>query len=188
MTTQTYIILGIAIVVVLFVITTYNRLVSGRQDVRNAWAQIAIQLKRRHDLIPNLVETVKGAMSVEKATLTAVVEARNRAIGASTPDQSIAAENTLTGALRGLLAVVESYPQLRSQENVSRLMEELSTTENKIAFSRQYYNDAVTAQNVRIASFPGNLVAGSFGFTPETIFEVPEAERAAIEAVPQVRL
>src|SRR5579883_3081508 len=188
MSLAVWIIIGIIVVLAITVIAIYNGLVSGRQEVRNAWAQIDVQLKRRHDLIPNLVNTVKGAMEAEKGQLTAVMEARNRAVSAATPQQAMQAENVLSGALRGLMAVVEAYPQLRSQQNVSGLMEELSGTENKIAFSRQHYNDAVQAQNIRVSAFPGVLLAHFFGFGPETMFQVPEDERAAVEAVPEVRL
>lgn len=183
-----WIVLGIVVIAVLVVIGVYNGLVAGRQEVRNAWSQIDIQLKRRHDLIPNLVNAVKDAMQVEQSQLTAVIAARNQAIAANTPEQSMKAENTLSGALRGLFALVESYPNLRSQQNVTGLMEELATTENKISFARQHYNDAVQAQNIRVASFPGVLLARTFGFSSETMFQVPEAERATVEAVPNVKL
>ncbi|MFI5021240.1 MAG: LemA family protein [Alphaproteobacteria bacterium] len=183
-----YIVLGIVVVVAIVAVAVYNGLVRGRQEVHNAWSQIDIQLKRRHDLIPNLVNSVKDAMQVEKAQLTAVVEARNQAIAARTPEAAMQAENVLSGALRNLFALVESYPHLRSQENVSGLMEELTTTENKISFARQHYNDAVQAQNIRVASFPGMLFARAFGFSAETMFAVPEAERAAVESVPDVHL
>jgi len=183
-----WIALGLVVIVAIVAIGIYNGLVAGRQEVRNAWSQIEIQLKRRHDLIPNLVNAVKDALQIEKSQLTAVIEARNQAISANTPEQSIKAENTLSGALRGLFALVESYPHLRSQENVTGLMEELTTTENKISFARQHYNDAVQAQNIRVASFPGVLFAHTFGFSAETMFEVPETERAAVEAVPEVKL
>ena len=179
---------GVVVVIAVVVIGIYNRLVGGQQQVRNAWAQIDVQLKRRHDLIPNLVNAVKGVMNFEQSTMTSVIAARNQAIVAKTPQESMQAETALSGALRGFLAVVESYPQLRSQESVAKLMEELSSTENKIAFSRQYYNDAVQAQNTRIATFSGVLFARLFGFGPESLFQVPEAERAAIEAVPAVQL
>lgn len=188
MSLAAWIIIAVIVLLAITVIGIYNGLVSGRQEVRNAWSQIDVQLKRRHDLIPNLVNTVKGAMEAEKGQLTAVMEARNRAVGASTQQQAMQAENALTGALRQLFAVVEAYPQLRSQQNVSGLMEELSGTENKIAFSRQHYNDAVQAQNVRVAAFPGVLFARFFGFDAETMFQVPEGERAAIEAAPEVHL
>ncbi|HEX7969101.1 MAG TPA: LemA family protein [Stellaceae bacterium] len=188
MSTGLLVTIGIVVLIAIVAIAIYNGLVSGRQQVRNAWSQIDVQLKRRHDLIPNLVNTVQGALEAEKGQLSAVMAARNQAVAATTPQQSMQAENVLTGALRGLFAVVEAYPQLRSQQNVSGLMEELSGTENKIAFARQHYNDAVQAQNIRIASFPGVFLAGAFGFTAETMFQVPEAEHAAIEAVPEVHL
>jgi LemA protein len=183
-----WILLGVVALIVIVVIGIYNGLVAGRQQVRNAWSQIDIQLKRRHDLIPNLVNAVKDSMHVEQSQLTAVIQARNQAVAAPNPAAAMQAENNLTGTLRQLFALVESYPQLRSQQNVASLMEELSTTENRISFARQHYNDAVQAQNIRVASFPGVLLAASFGFTPETMYQVPEAERAATEAVPEVRL
>jgi LemA protein len=188
MSTGLIIVIAIIVVVVVAAIAIYNGLVGGQQQVKNAWSQIDVQLKRRHDLIPNLVNTVKGAMDAEKGQLTAVMEARGRAQNARTPAEAMQAENALTGALRQLFAVVESYPQLRSQQNVSGLMEELSNTENKIAFARQHYNDAVQSQNVRVASFPGVFFARFFGFGPETMFQVPEGERAQIDAVPEVKL
>jgi LemA protein len=188
MSTGLLVVIGVAVLIAVVVIGIYNGLVSGRQEVRNAWSQIDVQLKRRHDLIPNLVNTVKGAMDAEKAQLTAVMAARNQAVSAKTPAQSMQAENLLSGALRGFLAVVEAYPQLRSQQNVSGLMEELSGTENKIAFARQHFNDAVQAQNVRVAAFPGVLLAGLFGFTAETMFEIPEAEHGALETAPVVQI
>ena len=183
-----WILLGIVVLLVIIVIGIYNGLVAGRQEVRNAWSQIDIQLKRRHDLIPNLVNAVKDSMQVEQSQLTAVIAARNQAVSAPTPAEAMKAENALTGTLRQLFALVESYPQLRSQQNVSGLMEELSSTENRISFARQHYNDAVQAQNIRVASFPGVLLASTFGFTAETMYQVPEAERAATEAVPDVHL
>jgi len=188
MSTGLYVVLGVLVLAAIIVIVVYNGLVAGRQEVRNAWSQIDIQLKRRHDLIPNLVNSVKDAMQVEKSQLTAVISARNQAVAAKSPGESIQAENALTGALRQLFALVESYPQLRSQQNVSSLMEELETTENKISFARQHYNDAVQAQNIRVSSFPGVLLASSFGFSAETMYQVPEAERAAAETAPDVHL
>ena len=173
MSTGLYVALGIIVLLVIIVIGIYNGLVAGRQEVRNAWSQIDIQLKRRHDLIPNLVNAVKDAMQVEKAQLTAVIAARNQAVSARTSDEAMKAENNLTGMLRQLFALVESYPQLRSQQNVSGLMEELSTTENRISFARQHYNDAVQAQNIRVASFPGVLLASSLGFTARRCTRCP---------------
>jgi LemA protein len=186
MSTELLVIIGIVVAVMAILI--YNGLVSGRAQVRNSWSQIDVQLKRRHDLIPNLVNSVKGAMDFEKSTLTAVMEARSRAVAAKSPQESMAAENVLTGALGRFIAVAEAYPQLRSQEGVTSLMEELKGTENKIAFSRQHYNDAVQDQNIRVAAFPGVLFAKLFGFGPETLFEVPAAEHAAIDAPPEVKL
>lgn len=179
---------GGIVLICLVVIGLYNRLIAGRQEIGNAWSQIDIQLKRRHDLIPNLVNTVRGALEMEKAQLTAVMAARNQAVNAKTPQDSMQAENALTSALRGFLAVVESYPQLRSQQNVAGLMDELTSTENRIAFARQHYNDAVQAQNTRATSFPGVFIASRLGFGAETMFQVPEAEHAAIAAAPDVRL
>ncbi|HWE75142.1 MAG TPA: LemA family protein [Stellaceae bacterium] len=183
-----WIIVGVVVLLAIAVIGIYNGLVAGRQEVRNAWAAIDIQLKRRHDLIPNLVNAVKDSMQVEQSQLTAVIAARNQAVSAPTPADAMKAENALTGSLRQLFALVESYPQLKSQQNVTSLMEELSSTENRIGFARQHYNDAVQAQNIRVASFPAVLLASSFGFTSETMYQVPETERAATEAVPEVRL
>ncbi len=157
-------------------VTLYNRLVNLRNQVRNAWRQIDVQLKRRHDLIPNLVETVKDYMSYEQETLEKVVEARNRAVGASNPEESIMAEGILGAALGKLFALMEAYPDLKANESVARLMEELSATENKISFSRQFYNDSVMALNNGVQVFPSNIVAGMFGFRPATYFEVAEAE------------
>jgi LemA protein len=157
----------------------YNRLVNLRNQVRNAWRQIDVQLKRRHDLIPNLVETVKDYMSYEQETLEKVVQARNQAVGASNPEEAIAAEGILGAALGKLFALMEAYPDLKANESVARLMEELSATENKISFSRQFYNDSVMALNNGIQVFPSNIVAGMFGFHAATYFEVPEAEAEA---------
>ncbi|MGH7814267.1 MAG: LemA family protein [Candidatus Binataceae bacterium] len=162
----------------------YNRLVTLRNGVDNAWRQIDVQLKRRHDLIPNLVEAVKGYMNFERDTLMQVVEARGRAIAA--PDQSsrIAAENQITAGMGKLLAVMENYPQLKADENVLKLQEELTTTENQIAFARQAYNDVVLGLNNSIETFPSNLIANNFGFKPAEYFKAPVEE----QAVPKVDL
>lgn len=170
--------LGVLVVIGLFVIVLYNRLVGIRNQVENAWKQIDVQLKRRHDLIPNLVEVVKDYMSFEQETLQQVIKARNSAIQASTPAETIAAEGILSGALNRLLAVVEAYPDLKANQNVARLMEELSGTENKISFARQFYNDSVNSLNDSVQSFPSNVIAGMFAFKMGTYFEVPEAEMA----------
>jgi LemA protein len=178
------VVLIILAAVVAWAVLGYNSLVSLRNQVQNAWRQIDVQLRRRHDLIPNLVEAVKGYMQFERETLTQVVEARAKAISA--PDQAsrMAAENQITGGLSRLLAVIENYPQLKSDQNVLKLQEELTTTENQIAFSRQAYNDSVLLLNTRIESFPTNLIANNFGFKQAAYFQgVPEDQ-----AVPRVDL
>jgi len=176
-------VIGWAIVVIfigipLLGIVIYNALVSKRNQVKNAWRQIDVQLKRRHDLIPNLVEVVKDYMSYEQETLEKVIHARNQAVSASTPEAAIAAEGILGGAMVKLFALMENYPDLKANENVSRLMEELSATENKISFARQFYNDSVMSLNNAVESFPSNILAGMFGFNMATYFEVPEGETA----------
>src|SRR6478672_4503067 len=180
--------IAIIVVVALFAIGSYNRLVSLRNQVANAWKQIDVQLKRRHDLIPNLINTVKGAMNFEKDTLEAVVSARNKAITASTSGSVAAtaqAETQLTGALSRLLAVVEAYPDLKATGNVAQLQEELTATENKIGFARQLYNDTATQYNTAQQTFPTMLFAGMAGAAPATLWEISDdAERA----VPNVDL
>lgn len=178
----------ILVVAVLFAIGAYNRLVSLRNQVQNAWKQIDVQLKRRHDLIPNLINTVKGAMGFERETLEAVVAARNSAIAASNSGSvpaTAAAETQLTGALSRLLAVVEAYPDLKATGNVAQLQEELTATENKIGFARQLYNDTATQYNTAQQTFPMMLFAGMAGATQVPLWEISdEGERA----VPQVDL
>lgn len=172
------------------VIAIYNRLVAGRNAVEAGWRQIDVQLKRRHDLIPNLVASVKDYMSYERETLEKVVEARSQAmsaVGSGDRGSAIAAEGILGQALGRLSMVTEAYPELRSQANVGQLMEELAGTENKISFARQYYNDSVEAQNNRLGQFPSNVVAGLFGFSHEAYFEIPEEEASQREA-PSVSL
>ena len=178
------IVAGVAFLLLLWLIGIYNGLVRIRNEVRNAWSQIDVQLKRRHYLIPNLVETVKGYAGHERGTLEAVMAARSRAVGAGNLDERVRAEGELTQALGRLLAVVESYPQLKANENFLALQEELTSTENKVGFSRQYYNDSVMQYNTRIQQFPSNLVAGTFGFRESPFFEV---ENPAERAVPQVK-
>jgi LemA protein len=173
----------IIVVVVLAVIALYNRLIMLRNRVDNAWAQIDVQLKRRYDLIPNIVETVKGYASHERETLERVIEARNLAMATSGVQQQGEAENMLTGALKSLFALAEAYPDLKANQNFLNLQDELSTTEGKIAYARQFYNDSVMSFNTAIQSFPANVLAGMFGFTQREYFE---AEPAAAEA-PQVR-
>ncbi|MEA2649096.1 MAG: LemA protein [Candidatus Binataceae bacterium] len=178
------VILIILVAIVAWVVFAYNRLVSLRNQVDNAWRQIDVQLKRRHDLIPNLVEAVKGYMQFERDTLTQVVEARAKAVSA--PDQAsrMAAENQITTGLGKLLAVMENYPQLKADENVLKLQEELTTTENQLAFARQAYNDVVLELNTRIQTFPSNIIANNFGFHPADYFKGAPEE----QAVPKVDL
>ena len=173
-----WIIVALIIGVPLFGIILYNRLVGLRNQVKNAWRQIDVQLKRRHDLIPNLVEVVKDYMSYEQETLEKVIQARNQAVSAKSPEAAIAAEGILGGALGKLFALMENYPDLKANESVSRLMEELSATENRISFSRQFYNDSAMALNNGVEAFPSNIIAGMFGFRMATYFEVAEAETA----------
>jgi LemA protein len=172
----------LAIVLVVWVISLFNGLVRLRNEVRNAWAQIDVQLKRRYDLIPNLVETVKGYAKHERGTLEAVVQARQQAINVSADDvtQKAEAEHALTKTLRSLFALAESYPDLKANQNFLALQEELSSTENKIGFARQYYNDAAMKINNMIQMFPSNMIATMFNFHQEKYFEVAEAvEREA---------
>jgi LemA protein len=177
-------VLGVAVVLVLWFVSVYNGLVRLRNLVDNAWAQIDVQLKRRHDLIPNLINTVKGYMSHERETLEAIVKARTAAMAATGPAQAGPAEAQLTGALRGLMVNVERYPDLKASANFLALQEELSSTENKISFARQAYNDSVTTYNTRIQTIPANFIAGPAGFRPRDLFELKdEAERA----VPEVK-
>lgn len=164
----------IAAAVVLYVISTYNGLVTLRERVRNAWAQVDVQLKRRYDLIPNLVNTVKAYASHEKDTLAWITEARSRAMGASSTSEQIQAENELTNTLRTLFAVAENYPDLKADANFRELQQELSDTESKIAFARQFFNDTVQKYNTRIAVFPANIIARSFGFGPEAFFTLDD--------------
>ena len=180
-----WIVVGVLVVIGLWAIAVYNGLVSGRNQAQTAWSQIDVQLKRRHDLIPNLVQVVKDAMGYEQETLTKVVQARNAAVAASgSPAQAGPAEAALTQATRGLFALVESYPQLKANDNVKQLQEELTTTENKIAFARQFYNDSVNTYNNKRQSFPAVLAAASLGFGPIELFSMPDTERE----VPKVAL
>ena len=184
------VLLVVVALLVFWLIGAYNKLISLKNQVANAWKQIDVQLKRRHDLIPNLVSTVKGAMQFERETLEAVVAARNQAIKVQQApgvhvSETAAAESQLTGALGRLLAVVEAYPDLKATGNVAQLQEELTSTENKIAFARQLYNDTATQNNTKQQQFPTNLVAGMAGASPSELWEITnEAERA----VPNVDL
>ena len=174
------ILLGVLAVLALGFVSIYNGLVHLRNYVDNAWAQIDVQLKRRHDLIPNLIETVKGYMAHERGTLEAITQARADAMSAKGPAQAGPAEAALAGALRGLMVNVERYPDLKASQNFLALQEELSSTENKISFARQAYNDSVTRYNTKIQTIPANLIAGPAGFARRELFELADAaERAA---------
>jgi len=170
-------IIAIGIVVVLlglYVVATYNRLVKQRNRVDNAWGQVEVQLQRRYDLIPNLVETVKGYASHERATFEEVTRARSAAAAATSPAEQAQADTMLTAALRQLFAVAEDYPQLRASENFASLQDDLSDTENKIAVSRQIYNDTVLTYNTAIQQVPASLVAGMTGFTSRETYDAPD--------------
>ncbi|MDG1409461.1 MAG: LemA family protein [Acidimicrobiales bacterium] len=174
------IILALMVLLVIFVISLYNKLVKLRNRIENAWAQIDVQLKRRWDLIPNLVETVKGYASHERETLEAVIAARNAAATASGPAEQAANENMLTGALRQLFAVSEAYPELKANENFLELQEELTATEGRIAYARQHYNDQVTKYNTAIETFPSVVIAGMLGFAEREYFEADDESRGNV--------
>ncbi len=169
-----WILVGILVLLLFVLIGSYNGLVSLRQQTSNAWGQIDVQLKRRYDLIPNLVETVKGYMAHEKETLERVIEARNQALAAKSVGEKAQAERAIGSALTGIFGLVESYPDLKANENMLSLQEELKSTENKISFARQYYNDIVTAYNTKIEAFPSNIFASMFQFKPSELFELDE--------------
>jgi LemA protein len=174
---------ALIIVLVIYVIALYNGLIRARNAVKNAWSQIDVQLKRRHDLIPNLVETVKGYVAHERGTLEAVVKARQQAISATGGvEERAKAENALTQTLRSLLALAEAYPDLKANQNFLTLQEELASTENKIGFSRQFYNDTAMQYKNRIEVFPSNIFANLFGFQPEPFFQLEAAgEREVVQ-------
>ncbi len=175
------IVIVLVVLIALFFIAQYNGLVKLRNRVENAWAQIDVQLRRRYDLIPNLVETVKGYASHEKETLDAVIQARNSAMGASGPAEAAANENMLTGTLKSLFALSEAYPDLKANQNFLELQEELTSTESRIAFARQHYNDSVLGYNTKIQSFPSNVVAGMFNFEESEYFEVEGDARGPVQ-------
>lgn len=179
-----FLVLLVLVVLVLFwAVAQYNRLVSLRNQVENGWKQIDVQLKRRHDLIPNLINTVKGYMEYEQDTLQKVIQARNAAAGATGIADSAAKENALSGALSRLFALAENYPTLKANENARQLQEELASTENKISFARQFYNDIATRFNITQQMFPGNIIAGLFNFKRSELFEVTEAGDRAVPTV-----
>lgn len=166
--------LVVLVLILVWAIATYNGLVALRQQTANAWAQIDVQLKRRYDLIPNLVETVKGYMKHESETLTRVIEARNMALRAQSVGEKAKAEAAVGAALTGIFGLAEAYPDLKANENMLSLQEELKSTENKIAFARQYYNDMVTRYNTRIETFPSSLFASAGNFKPRELFEIDD--------------
>lgn len=186
MSTTAWVVLGIAVALLLWVIVIYNGLVALRQRVSQAFADIDVQLKQRHDLIPNLVETVKGYATHERGTLEEVVKARNVAMAAQGPAQQAAAENMLSGALRQLFALSEAYPDLKANQNFQQLQAELSDIENKLAAARRFFNNAVQEYNTGIEQFPAALLAGPFGFRPREFFDVAEA-RPQLEQAPGVK-
>jgi len=179
MVSSLYIILGIIAVIILIIIVMYNSFVRLKNQVENAWAQIDVQLKRRTDLIPNLIETVKGYAKHEKGVFEEVTKARTAMINAGGDVKATAqADNMLTGALKSVFAVAEAYPDLKANQNFMQLQEELSGTENKVAASRQYYNDMTMEYNTKRESFPSNLIASIFNFGEKDLFEIPESEKA----------
>ena len=175
-----WIAIGAVALLVIFLIATYNKLVRLRNRVEAAWSQIDVQLRRRHDLIPNLVETVKGYAAHERETLEAVTRARQQAVAAQGVEDQAQAENMLTQTLRQLFAVAEAYPDLKANENFLALQEELTGTESRIAFSRQFYNEQVLAYDNALETFPSNTVAGIFNFEPKQYFEVEESVREPV--------
>ena len=187
MSTTGWIVLGVIVVFVLWIIMIYNQLVAMRQRVGQAFADVDVQLKLRHDLIPNLVETVKGYAAHERGTLEAVVQARNAAVAAQGPAQQAAAENMLTGALRQMFALAEAYPDLKANQNFQQLQAELSDVENKIAAARRFFNNAVSEYNAGIQQFPAALFAGSLGFREREFFDVGTDERQRLDKPPEVK-
>jgi len=186
MSTTGWVVLGVIVVIVIWAISIYNGLVAMRQRTNQAFADIDVQLKQRHDLIPNLVETVKGYAAHERGTLEAVVNARNAAMAAPNVEQKVAAENMLTGALRQLFALSESYPDLKANQGFQQLQGEISDIENKLAASRRFFNNAVQEYNTGIQQFPASLFAGIFGFGQRQFFDIGE-DRAQLEQAPSVK-
>ena len=178
-----WVLIGVFVVLALWAIGLYNGLIGLRNQVLNGWRQIDVQLKRRHDLIPNLVKTVRGAMEFERDTLTQVMEARSRAVSATGPADTAKKEGELSSALGRLFAVAENYPMLRANENVKMLQEELTSTENKVGFARQFYNDIATKFNTSQQTFPSNMFASMLGFKPAELFEIAEAAERQVPTV-----
>jgi LemA protein len=182
-----WVVLGIIVLALLWLVATYNGLVTLRQRSRQAFSDIDVQLKQRHDLVPNLVETVKGYASHERETLENVVKARNAAVSAQGPAAQAQAEGMLQGALRQLFALAEAYPDLKANQNFQQLQAELSDLENKIAAARRFFNSAAAEYNATRESFPAMLFAQSMGFSPQEFFNLDEAERKAVSTAPQVK-
>ena len=178
-----WILIGVVVVLVLWAVASYNGLVGKRNQVLNGWRQIDVQLKRRHDLIPNLVNAVRGSMDFERDTLTSVMEARAKALTATGPADAALKEGQLTQALGKLFALAENYPTLKSNDNVKMLQEELSATENKVGFARQFYNDIATKFNTAQQVFPTNILAGTFGFKAAELFEITDAAERDVPTV-----
>lgn len=181
--TFTYILIGVVVLIVVWGVYAFNRFVALTTRVKEAWSDIDVQLKRRYDLIPNLVETVKGYATHESGTLEKVTEMRTRAMNATAPHDKAEAENMLTGALKSLFAVSENYPNLKANENFLELQRELSDTENKLQAARRFYNSVVTDLNQGVQMFPGNIIASMGGFKEADFFELSEADSAAKEPV-----
>ena len=186
MSTAGWVILGLVVLLVIWAIAIYNGLVAMRQRVDQAFADVDVQLKQRHDLVPNLVETVKGYATHERGTLDDVVKARNAAVAAPTLDQKVAAENMLSGALRQLFALSEAYPDLKANQNFQQLQVQLTDIENKLAASRRFFNNAVQEYNTGIQQFPAAMFAGAMGFTPKSFFDLG-GERTTLEQAPAVK-
>jgi LemA protein len=177
----------IGLVIIAGLVAVYNGLVNKRVETQNSWSQIDVQLKRRYDLIPNLVETVKGYASHERETLEKVVQARNMAMSARGVAEQAQAENALSGTLKTLFAVSEAYPDLKANQNFLQLQEELKATENRIGFARQHYNDVVAQYNSALQRFPSNIIGGTFGFKEAEFFHLDAAEAAEVRKAPQVK-
>ena len=180
MGTTGWIILGIIVLAVVYLIFLYNRLVALRQTVNQSWSDISVQLKQRHDLVPNLVETVKGYATHEQTTLESVIAARNAAVAASTPGEKATAEKAVSGALANVFALSEAYPDLKANQSFLALQEELTSSEDRVAYARQYYNDSVNQYNTKIESFPGVVVARAAGFGPRQYFQAEGDARGPV--------
>ena len=175
---MSWIIFGISTLIVFFVVISYNNLVRGRMQTKEAWSQIDVQLKRRNDLLPNLIKTVKGYAKYESSTLEKVTQLRTQVVAATTPAEAMKASDALTRQISGIFAVAENYPDLKASSNFAKLQEELTNTENKISYSRQLYNSVVSNYNVKLETFPSNLVALIFGFKASDFLQTPEEEKS----------